>query len=93
MFQPTRNHSQPDSYYRQDLLAWRLAQLSTKDNLARLTELSPHTIGEALSGKCKKMSTLWRIKNALGLKWEYLFMLDMPKTESEFRRAVEEAVR
>lgn len=44
-------------------------------------------MAEALSGDCKKMETLWDIAKALGLKWEYLFKLDLP--ESQFRRAVE----
>jgi len=51
-----------------------------------MSDVSTHTIADALSGECKKMETLWHIAKALGLKWEYLFKLDLP--ESQFRRAV-----
>ena len=92
MFQPTRNQSQPDSYYNEELLIKRLSDLSTTPRgLAIKAGLSTTTVGQVLAGECKKMATLWPIAKALGLKWEYLFMLDLPK--DQFRRAVDEAVR
>lgn len=54
---------------------------------AEVTGKSKTTIAEALVGECKKLETLWQITKALGGKWEYLFMLDLP--ENQFRRVVQ----
>lgn len=102
MFHQRRTASHEPSYYLHDLLVWRLAEVATTPrSLAREcvyvnengqeVTLSHNTVAEALSGECKKFFTLRLIADTLGLKWEYLFKLDLPK--SQFRRAVSETVR
>lgn len=87
MAQHRRNKNHNQRFYRYDLIVWRLAQLrTTPRQVALKADVSQPLMGDALSGECKKFETLWEIAKALGLKWEYLFKLDLP--ESQFRRAV-----
>ena len=90
--QTNGNYPQFAGHYRHDLIVWRMTQLGLSANQTALKtkkgkkHLSSTSISNAMSGACRKMETLWDIARALGLKWEYLFKLDLP--ENQFHRAV-----
>lgn len=74
MAQHFRTEDQNDRRYEERLFVKRLAALEmTPHKLAQLADLSPHLVDQALSGKCKKIETLWAISQVLGVKWETLF--------------------
>lgn len=71
--------------YRHDLLVKRCAELNTNPKeVAVKADVARGTVTDALSGECKKIDTLYSICQALGLKWEYLFMFD----DFPYRKAV-----
>lgn len=87
MGQHRSSQNQNTRYYRNELLLWRLSNKpTTPKEMAAMAEVDVTTVSDALSGHCKKLSTLWAIASVLDLKWEYLFKLDLP--ENQFRRAV-----
>lgn len=87
----TDRRQKPDerSFYKYELIVWRFADILpvTPRQISIKAGVSTHAVADAMSGECKKLETLWHIAKALGLKWDYLFQLDLP--ESQFHRAVD----
>lgn len=93
MFHNGRTNFPDASYYNSELLKWRQVEDLKWSNLklAGMSELSSTWIKAVIEGKCKRLDTLYSAAKAMNLKWEYVFKLDLPK--SQFRRAVVEAER
>jgi hypothetical protein len=66
---------------------WRMGTFpGSPRDAARVAKVSHQGFYDALNGECKKLSTLWAIASVLGLKWIYLFDLELKN--QDFHRAV-----